>query len=159
MNSKTNLPKDYEGIVYQIIRPTGLLDPIVEIRPSLAETFENIKKEVERCNYTNMPIYSETEWKDPQIPNLMKEIDIIIKKKQRVLVTTLTKRMAEELSDFLVERGIKSKYLHSDIDTVERVKILKELRMGEPRCPPTLSISEKALPAELETRSESFPLS
>ncbi len=129
--SKADLPKNYEGVVYQIIRPTGLLDPIVEIRPSLPETFENIKKEVERCNYTDMPIYSKNEWNDPQIPDLMKEIDLIIKKGQRVLVTTLTKRMAEELSDFLVERGIKSKYLHSDIDTVERVKILKELRMGE----------------------------
>jgi excinuclease ABC subunit B len=129
--SMNKLPENYEGIVYQIIRPTGLLDPIVEIRPSLPETFENIKKEIERCGYTDMPIYSETSWTEPQVPNLMKEIDLTIKKGQRVLITTLTKRMAEELSEFLSERGIKSKYLHSDIDTVERVKILKELRMGE----------------------------
>jgi len=126
-----SLPEDYKGIVYQIIRPTGLLDPIIEVRPSLPETFDKLKKELERCNYTDMPMYSQTSWKNPQIINLMDEIEVVIKKKQRVLVTTLTKKMAEELSAFFSERGIKSKYLHSDIDSMERVKILKELRLGE----------------------------
>ena len=126
----TKLPKNYEGIVYQIIRPTGLLDPVVEIRPSMPETFKELKRQIEANGYLDMPIVSESEWKDPQVPNLILEIEEIIKKKQRVLVTTLTKRMAEELSDYLIEKGIKSKYLHSDIDTVERVEILRDLRKG-----------------------------
>lgn len=124
------LPKDYEGIVYQIIRPTGLLDPVIEIRPSLPETFKNLKKQVEEFGYSDMPIASLESWQDPQVPNLITEIELTIKNKQRVLVTTLTKRMAEELSDYLIEKGIKSKYLHSDIDTVERVEILRDLRKG-----------------------------
>ncbi len=126
----SNLPKGYQGIVYQIIRPTGLLDPVVEIRPSLPETFEKIKHEMERCGYTDMEAYSKNTWEKPQILDLMDEIQKTIAKGQRVLVTTLTKRMAEELSDFLVEKGVKSKYLHSDIDTVERVEILRDLRKG-----------------------------
>lgn len=125
-----NLPSNYNGIVYQIIRPTGLLDPIVEVRPSLPETFESLKKSLTEKGFTDMPIFKETTWEKPQVPNLMEEIDKTIEKKQRVLVTTLTKRMAEELSDFLTDKGIKSKYLHSDIDSMERVKILKDLRLG-----------------------------
>jgi len=125
-----SLPKDYQGIVYQIIRPTGLLDPVVEIRPSLPETFEKLKKELERCDYTFMPAYSVEKWEDPQISNLMKEIKSNIEICERVLVTTLTKRMAEDLAEYLIEKGIKSKYLHSDIDTVERVEILRDLRKG-----------------------------
>src|SRR5260221_213703 len=128
--SKFNLPENYEGIVYQIIRPTGLLDPVVEIRPSLPETFENLKKQVIDAGYSDMPIVQAESWSDAQVPNLIKQIGYTIDKKQRVLVTTLTKRMSEELSDYLSEKGIKSKYLHSDIDSMERVKILKELRMG-----------------------------
>jgi excinuclease ABC subunit B len=127
MNS---LPEKYEGIVYQIIRPTGLLDPIVEIRPSLPDTFEKLKIDLKKNDYDDMYAYSQSSWTNPQVPDLILEIEKIIKKKQRVLVTTLTKRMAEELSDYLLEKGIKSKYLHSDIDTVERVKILRELREG-----------------------------
>lgn len=125
------LPKDYKGIVYQIIRPTGLLDPIVEVRPSLPETFSNLKKDLEKNGYTDMPLYNASDWTQPQVPNLIDEIQATIKKKQRVLVTTLTKRMSEELSDYLTEKGIKAKYLHSDIDSLERVKILKELRLGQ----------------------------
>ncbi len=85
----------------QIIRPTGLLDPEVEVRPI-----------------------------DGQIDDLMVEIDARVKKGQRVLVTTLTKRMAEDLSDFLVENGVKTAYLHSEIDTLERGDILRQLREG-----------------------------
>ncbi len=85
----------------QVIRPTGLLDPEVEVRPS-----------------------------EGQIDNLMEEIDKRIEKKQRVLVTTLTKRMAEDLTDYLRERDIKVAYIHSDVDTLERGDILRDLRAG-----------------------------
>lgn len=126
----TNLPKDYNGIVYQIIRPTGLLDPIIEVRPSLPETFESLKKSLVERGFGDMPLLNESSWSQPQVPNLIDEIDKTVAKKQRVLVTTLTKKMSEELSDYLSEKGIKAKYLHSDIDSMERVKILKELRLG-----------------------------
>jgi excinuclease ABC subunit B len=100
-------PQEYEmknssQIVEQIIRPTGLLDPEVEVRKT-----------------------------EGQIPNLIKEIEKRVKKKQRILVTTLTKRMAEELSDYLREKNINSYYLHSEIDTLERVDILRDLRQGK----------------------------
>ena len=85
----------------QVIRPTGLLDPEIDVRPT-----------------------------DGQIDNLMEEIDQRIAKNQRVLVTTLTKRMAEDLSDHLKERGVKTAYIHSDIDTLERGDILRDLRNG-----------------------------
>lgn len=85
----------------QVIRPTGLLDPEVEVRPS-----------------------------EGQIDDLMEEIDKRIEKKQRVLVTTLTKRMAEDLTDYLKERDIKVTYIHSDVDTLERGDILRDLRAG-----------------------------
>lgn len=85
----------------QVIRPTGLLDPEVEVRPS-----------------------------EGQIEDLMEEIDKRIEKKQRVLVTTLTKRMAEDLTDYLKERDIKVAYIHSDVDTLERGDILRDLRAG-----------------------------
>ena len=99
-------PGDYElehspEPVPQIIRPTGLLDPEIEVRPS-----------------------------EGQIDNLMEEIDRRIAKNQRVLVTTLTKRMAEDLTDHLKERGVKTAYIHSDIDTLERGDILRDLRAG-----------------------------
>ncbi len=101
-------PADYElamcegVIVEQIIRPTGLLDPVIDVRPS-----------------TN------------QIDDLMHEINLRIEKNERVLVTTLTKRMAEELSKYLVNMGVKTRYIHSDVDTMERVEIMEQLRKGE----------------------------
>jgi excinuclease ABC subunit B len=93
----THSPKPAE----QVIRPTGLLDPEIEVRPS-----------------------------DNQIDDLVEEIDQRIAKQQRVLVTTLTKRMAEDLSEHLKELGIKTAYIHSDIDTLERGDILRDLRAG-----------------------------
>ena len=87
--------------VQQVIRPTGLLDPEIEVRPS-----------------------------EHQVDDLMNEIQQRIKKGQRTLVTTLTKRMAEDLTEFLIEAGIKTAYIHSDIDTLERSDILRELREG-----------------------------
>lgn len=100
-------PADYElikceGIVVdQVIRPTGLLDPIIEVRPSLN-----------------------------QIDDLMEEIQLRIEKEERVLVTTLTKRMAEELSEYLLDNNVRCNYIHSDVDTLERVKIMDDLRAG-----------------------------
>ncbi|WP_300725457.1 excinuclease ABC subunit UvrB [uncultured Bacteroides sp.] len=100
-------PADYElieseGIVVdQVIRPTGLLDPIIEVRPSMN-----------------------------QIDDLMEEIQQRIEMEERVLVTTLTKRMAEELTEYLLNHGIHCTYVHSDVDTLERVKIMDELRQG-----------------------------
>ncbi len=100
-------PADYElqkteGIyVEQVIRPTGLLDPIIEIRPSLN-----------------------------QIDDLIEEIHVRAEKDQRVLVTTLTKRMAEELDKYLTRINIRCRYIHSDVDTLERVEIMNDLRRG-----------------------------
>ena len=99
-------PSEYEihksrSVVEQIIRPTGLLDPEVEIRPS-----------------------------KHQIDDLLEEIQKRVKKHQRVIITTLTKRMAEELSEYLKEVGVKTNYLHSDIDTFDRLEILRDLRLG-----------------------------
>ena len=89
-----------EGVyVEQLIRPTGLLDPVIEVRPSLN-----------------------------QVDDLIDEIHKVIEKNQRVLVTTLTKRMAEELNTYLNNLKIKTRYIHSDVDTMERVEILQGLR-------------------------------
>ena len=101
-------PADYElakcegVVVEQIIRPTGLLDPIIDVRPSAN-----------------------------QIDDLMHEIHLRTEKNERVLVTTLTKRMAEELSKYLLNMGVKTRYIHSDVDTMERVEIMEQLRKGE----------------------------
>lgn len=131
MSFRFQLPTDYQGYVRQIIRPTGLLDPIVEVRPSLPETFLQLVQSIKNAGLNDMPITAESYWERPQVIDLMKEIEFRIKKNQRVLVTTLTKRMAEELSDYLISQNIKAKYLHSDIGTVERVEILASLRKGE----------------------------
>lgn len=95
--------KEHSGaIVDQVVRPTGLLDPVVEVRPV-----------------------------DTQVDDLFTEASKRIAKGERVLVTTLTKRMAEDLTDYLMEHGLRVRYLHSDIDTVERMEILRDLRLGE----------------------------
>ncbi len=103
----TATPGPYElehstTIAEQIIRPTGLLDPIVEVRPI-----------------------------NNQIDDLVVEINKVIEKEERVLITTLTKKMSEDLTNYLKEIGIKVKYLHSDIDTLERVEIIRDLRLGK----------------------------
>lgn len=101
-------PADYEleqtggVVVEQIVRPTGLLDPPIEIRPSLN-----------------------------QIDDLLEEVDERIKSGERVLVTTLTKRMAEELSKYFIKLNVKCKYIHSEVETMERVEILRDLRLGD----------------------------
>ena len=100
-------PAQYEAdhaaqIVEQVVRPTGLLDPEIEVRPASS-----------------------------QVDNLLSEIHLSVAKNERVLVTTLTKRMSEDLTDFLMEHGVQVRYLHSDIPTVERVEIIRDLRRGE----------------------------
>jgi excinuclease ABC subunit B len=137
-NSKINkviyisaTPSQYEikkskQVVEQIIRPTGLLDPRVEIRFSSGEKREDRQK---KDNITINPSKNNS-----QIQDLIEEIKKTVQKKQRVLVTTLTKRMAEELSEYLRENKIKVQYLHSEIDTLERVGILKDLRTGKYDC-------------------------
>ena len=95
------LDKSEGVIIEQIVRPTGLLDPPIEVRPALH-----------------------------QVDDLLDEIELTVGRKQRVLVTTLTKKMAEELNSYLLRIGIRSKYIHSDVETLERVEILKDLRAG-----------------------------
>ncbi|MBT5330243.1 MAG: excinuclease ABC subunit UvrB [Porticoccaceae bacterium] len=90
------------AVVEQIVRPTGLLDPEIEIRPATT-----------------------------QVGDVLSEINKCVEKKQRVLITTLTKRMSEDLTEYLAEQGVKVRYLHSDIDTVERIEIIRDLRLGE----------------------------
>lgn len=99
-------PGDYERersgqIVEQVIRPTGLLDPLIEVRPV-----------------------------DGQIDDLLSEIDAVTAKKERVLVTTLTKKMAEDLTDYLENAGIRVRYLHHDVKTIERMELIRDLRLG-----------------------------
>ena len=100
-------PSTYENehsgaIVEQVVRPTGLVDPVVEVRPATT-----------------------------QVDDLLSEINKTVAQKERVLVTTLTKRMAEDLTEYLSEHNVRVRYMHSDIDTVERVEILRDLRLGE----------------------------
>ncbi len=103
----TATPGKYEAtragqIVEQVVRPTGLIDPVVQIRPV-----------------------------GTQVDDVLSEINACVEKGERTLVTTLTKRMAEDLTDYLTEHGIKVRYLHSDVDTVERVEIIRDLRLGK----------------------------
>ena len=100
-------PADYEAdhskiIIEQVARPTGLIDPEIFVKPA-----------------------------DSQVDDLLSEIKLCVENKERVLATTLTKRMAEDLTDYLIEHGVKVRYLHSEIDTVERVEIIRDLRIGK----------------------------
>ena len=95
--------KEHSGqFVEQVVRPTGLLDPEIEVRPART-----------------------------QVDDLLSEINLHAEKKERVLVTTLTKRMSEDLTEYLMEHGVRVRYLHSDVDTVERVEIIRDLRLGK----------------------------
>ncbi|MDH3219628.1 MAG: excinuclease ABC subunit UvrB [Gammaproteobacteria bacterium] len=100
-------PGDYESrfsgaVVEQVVRPTGLVDPLIEVRPATT-----------------------------QVDDVLSEINRRVAVSERVLITTLTKRMAEDLTDYLAEHGVRVRYLHSDIDTVERMEIIRDLRLGE----------------------------
>ncbi len=100
-------PSDYEKehsgqVLEQVVRPTGLLDPEIEVRPA-----------------------------STQVDDVLSEIHLRVAREERVLITTLTKRMAENLTDYLADAGVRVRYLHSDIDTVERVEIIRDLRLGE----------------------------
>ncbi len=108
-------PGNYEEehadkVVQQVVRPTGLLDPIIEVRPASAD-----------CEKGSIS----------QVDDVLGEINERTAKGERILITVLTKRMAEDLTDYLLEHDIKVRYLHSDIDTVERVEIIRDLRLGE----------------------------
>jgi excinuclease ABC subunit B len=97
-----NYEAEHQGqVVEQVVRPTGLIDPVIEVRPATH-----------------------------QVDDLMSEANARIKVGERVLVTTLTKRMAEDLTEYFTEHGIKVRYLHSDVETVERVEIIRDLRLG-----------------------------
>ncbi len=100
-------PADYEKthagqVVEQVVRPTGLVDPLVEVRPATH-----------------------------QVDDVLQEIRLRVEQRERVLITTLTKRMAEQLTEYLSDNGVKVRYLHSDVDTVERVEIIRDLRLGQ----------------------------
>ena len=132
-------PAQYEAdhsqsVVEQIVRPTGLLDPLVEVRPVAS-----------------------------QVDDVMSEINRLATIGERILVTTLTKRMAEDLTDYLQEHGVRVRYLHSDIDTVERVEIIRDLRAGEFDClvginllREGLDIPEVSMVAILDADKEGF---
>ena len=132
-------PADYEAvhskiIIEQVVRPTGLIDPEIIVKPA-----------------------------DSQVDDLLGEIKIRVEKEERVLVTTLTKRMAEDLTDYLIENGIKVRYLHSEIDTVERVEIIRDLRLrkfdvvvGINLLREGLDIPEVSLVAVLDADKEGF---
>ncbi|KGJ98450.1 hypothetical protein ND16A_0759 [Thalassotalea sp. ND16A] len=100
--SNYELEKSGGDVAEQVVRPTGLLDPIIEVRP--VET---------------------------QVDDLLSEIRVRVAKNERILATTLTKRMAEDLTDYLTEHGVATRYLHSDVDTVERMEIIRDLRLGK----------------------------
>jgi len=132
-------PAQYEAdhsqiVVEQIVRPTGLLDPVVEVRPVAS-----------------------------QVDDVLSEINRVAAKGERILVTTLTKRMAEDLTDYLQEHGVRVRYLHSDIDTVERVEIIRDLRAGVFDClvginllREGLDIPEVSMVAILDADKEGF---
>ena len=98
-----NYEKEHSGqVVEQVVRPTGLVDPQVEVRPAVN-----------------------------QVDDVLSELNLRVKKNERVLITTLTKRMAEDLTEYLADHGVKVRYLHSEVDTVERAEIIRDLRLGE----------------------------
>lgn len=130
LQAEASLTTAYQGLAEQIIRPTGLLDPDVEVRPTMPAALAELQQQLTNKGYADMPVVSASSWDLPQIPNLIEEIARVTAKGQRVLVTTLTKKMAEELTSFLTERQIKTQYIHSDIDAIKRVEILRELRLG-----------------------------
>ncbi len=131
-------PADYElgiskQIVEQIVRPTGLVDPEISIRPIVAlSTSNTVQKLSLRGVYLGDRSNPTTPEKSSlsQIEDLINEIKIRVPKRERILVTTLTKKQAEDLSEHLILQGVKTKYLHSDIQTLDRIKILTEFRKG-----------------------------
>ncbi|MBN2015918.1 excinuclease ABC subunit UvrB [Candidatus Dojkabacteria bacterium] len=120
-----------DGVVEQLIRPTGLLDPEIFVRPSEKENKENLLKELKKDKLNDQAEALKEYECANQIDDLIVEIRKTIDNGQRVLVTTLTKRMAEDLSAYLSDIKMKVQYLHSEIDTVERVEILRDLRLGK----------------------------
>jgi excinuclease ABC subunit B len=125
-------PAEYERthsgqVVEQLVRPTGLVDPAVEVRPA-----------------------------STQVDDLLSEISLRVAQKERVLVTTLTKKMAEDLTEYLGEHGIKVRYLHSEVETVERVEIIRDLRLGKFDVLVGINLPEVSLVAILDADKEGF---
>ena len=100
--SETDERRHAGQVVEQVVRPTGLIDPVVEVRPART-----------------------------QVDDLLSEIRLRVERRERVLVTTLTKRMAEDLTEYFTDVGVRCRYLHSDIDTLERSAVIRDLRRGE----------------------------
>lgn len=128
---RIQLPKKYNGIAEQLIRPTGLLDPIVYLRPSEQDKKEELYKSLRSNSFDEIAEELNTSDVLNQIDDLLKQIQTVVEKGQRALVTTLTKRMSEDLTSYLKELNIKVQYLHSEVETVERVEILRDLRLGK----------------------------
>jgi excinuclease ABC subunit B len=129
--NSSELPKNYAGYVEQLIRPTGLLDPVIELYPDLSSNIDKLKSAVKKRKYLDMEILNDNFIPRNQIDDLLIRIQNTIKKGQRVLVTTLTKRMAEDLTTYLKDVNISVSYIHSDVDSLDRVEILKNLRLGK----------------------------
>jgi excinuclease ABC subunit B len=129
--NSSELPKNYGGYVEQLIRPTGLLDPVIELYPDLSSNIDKLKTAVKKRKYLDMEILNDNFIPRNQIDDLLIRIQNTIKKGQRVLVTTLTKRMAEDLTTYLKDVNISVSYIHSDVDSLDRVEILKNLRLGK----------------------------
>jgi len=132
-------PAEYElrssggVVVEQVIRPTGLMDPIIEVRPATAGVQISLNPPVSKGDVTSPPFETggSVGISVGQVDDLLHEVRETVVRGERVLVTTLTKRMAEELTTYYRELGVRVKYLHSDIDTIERMQILRGLRLGE----------------------------
>lgn len=125
------LPDNYQGYVEQLIRPTGLLDPKIDVRPDLADHIDQLRSSINSRGYSDMTILEDRYSARNQVDDLLVEIQKIVRQNQRVLVTTLTKKMAEDLSTYLKDANISVQYIHSDVDSLERVEILKNLRLGK----------------------------
>jgi len=131
LSQKQSIEYKSPAVIEQIIRPTGLLDPIIKVFPQEGSKLEKLKQNLKKENLNNQIKYLENYQNINQIDDLLIRVKNVIAKKQRVLITTLTKRLAEDLSSYLKELKIKVNYLHSEIDTVERVEILRDLRLGK----------------------------
>ena len=129
---KVGAPTETSGVVEQVIRPTGLIDPIVEVRPIISSKDYFPKEYSSKLQHTK--IYPRRglgkEGYGGQVADFIAEAEKNIKAGGRVIATTLTKKMAEDLSEYLKEKGIKTEYLHSDIKTIDRIEILTNLRKG-----------------------------
>ena len=160
---KTFEGESYNGLSELIIRPTGLLDPKIDIRPIDQDSFKSLKAGLLLNKYNDMTIAKLDSYPKNQVDDLINEIKKTVEKGERVLVTTLTKRMSEDLAGYLTQIGIKVTYIHSDIDSIKRVEILNNLRLGKFDCliginllREGLDLPEVSLVAILDADKEGF---